>query len=179
MLQYNITNQQGVKKMYKNSKNVLGSRKCPSCLEELEIESCFEFQATTRRFKHICKKCDNGLKAYQRRQTSLSKATNIALHKSHERMLNNALAQKVEVTCLEKLREMYPYMTDHQITRMSKLNEKINAANDFLIEEQYYWLNPEERPAEGIEYRADLFDDNTEYETDKEELEIINEQKEI
>ena len=165
--------------MYKNSKNVLGSRKCPSCLETLDIESCFEFQATTRRFKQICKKCDNGLKSYLQRQTSLSKRVNQQVYSSHERMLNNALAQRVEVTCVEKLREMYPYMTDHQITRMSKLNEKINAANDFLIEEQYYWLNPSERPPEGIEYRADLFDDNTEYETDKEELSIIDEQKEI
>tara|TARA_A100001391_G_scaffold60791_1_gene37910 strand:- start:106 stop:603 length:498 start_codon:yes stop_codon:yes gene_type:complete len=165
--------------MYNNSTKILGNKKCPSCQQTLDVESCFEFQPTVRQYKHICKKCDNGLKAYRRRQTSLSKATNIALHKSHERMLNNALAQKVEVTCLEKLREMYPCMTDHQITRMSKLNEKINAANDFLIEEQYYWLNPEERPAEGIEYRADLFDDNTVYETDKEELSIIDEQKEI
>lgn len=165
--------------MYNNSTKILGNKKCPSCQQTLDVESCFEFQPTVRQYKHICKKCDNGLKAYRRRQTSLSKATNIALHKSHERMLNNALAQKVEVTCLEKLREMYPCMTDHQITRMSKLNEKINAANDFLIEEQYYWLNPEERPAEGIEYRADLFDDNTVYETDKEELAIIDEQKEI
>ena len=165
--------------MYKNSTFQLGERKCPTCRQILAIEECFDRRDNGQGFKKQCRKCSNVAAAYKHRQTALSKQTNIAVYKSHERMLNNALRQKTEVTCPEKLREMYPYMTDHQITRMSRLNEKINAANDFLIEEQYYWLNPTERPPEGIEYRADLFDDNTEYDTDKEELSIIDEQKEI
>ena len=119
------------------------------------------------------------MKFQSKQSRELSKRMNNAVYKSHERLLDNALNQRKEETCPLKLRDMYPNFTDHQIARMARLNEKINAANDFLIEEQYYWLNPSERPSEGIEYRADLFDDNTEYETDKEELEIINDQKEI
>jgi len=72
---------------------------------------------------------------------ALKKAMNKALHDSHSRMLDNALAQRVEVTDPEKLREMYPDFTDLQITRMAKLNHKINVANDFLIEEQSAWLD--------------------------------------
>ncbi len=165
--------------MYQNSTKILGSRKCPSCREVLDIETCFEFKPSLRVYHSICKKCDNGLKAYKRRQTSLRRATEIAVYQSHVNLLDRALGQKKEETDPSKLRDMYPEMTDHQIRRMAKLNEKINVANDFLIEEQYYYLNPEERPQGGIEYRADLFDDSKHYEDDKEELQIINDQKEI
>jgi len=164
--------------MYNNSTKILGNKKCPSCQQTLDVESCFEFHKHGQ-YKHICKKCDNGLKAYKRRQTTLSKATNIALHKSHERMLDQALAQTPEITDFNELRNKYPEYDFTRLKKLQALNIKINAANDFLIEEQYLWLNPEERTPEGIEYRADLFDDNTEYETDKEELAIIDEQKEI
>ena len=117
---------------------------------------------------------------YQSKQSrELSKRMNNAVYKSHERLLDNALNQRKEETDPSKLRERYPNFTDHQIARMARLNEKINAANDFLIDEQYYWLNPKERPQGGIEYRADLFDNNNDYEQDKEELQIINDQQEI
>ena len=101
----------------------------------------------------------------------IKKAMSKAITQSHQRMLDNALAQRVEVTDPVKLREMYPDFTDLQITRMAKLNHKINVANDFLIEEQYYWLNPKERPAGGIEYQAELFEERV-FDED-EELSII------
>jgi len=106
-----------------------------------------------------------------KKSKEIAKAMNKALHDSHSRMLDNALNQKVEVTCPEKLRGMYPEMTDKQIASMARLNHKINVANDFLIEEQYYWLNPAERPAEGIEYHAELFEERV-FDED-EELSII------
>jgi hypothetical protein len=105
----------------------------------------------------------------------IKKAMNKAVTDSHQRMLDNALNQKVEVTCPEKLREMYPYMTDKQITSMARLNHKINVANDFLIEEQYYFLNPSERPSGGIEYHAELFEERV-FDED-EELAIIQSQQ--
>ena len=106
-----------------------------------------------------------------KKSKELNKQMSKALWDSHTRLLDNALAQKPEVTCPEKLREMYPDFTDLQITRMARLNHKINVANDFLIEEQYYWLNPSERPAEGIEYHAELFEERV-FDED-EELKII------
>ena len=85
-----------------------------------------------------------------KKSRELNKQMTKAVRDSHTRMLDNALKQEVEVTDPVKLREMYPDFTDEQVTRMARLNHKINVANDFLIEEQYYWLNPSERPAEGI-----------------------------
>ena len=108
----------------------------------------------------------------------IKKAMNKAITQSHQRMLDNALAQRVEVTDVAKLREMYPEMTDHQITRMSKLNHKINVANDFLIEEQHYFLNPSERPTGGMEYHAHLFEERV-FEDDKELSIIQSEQVDI
>ena len=108
----------------------------------------------------------------------IKKAMSKAITQSHQRMLDDALAQRVEVTCPEKLREMYPDFTDDQITRMAKLNHKINVANDFLIEEQYYWLNPKERPAGGIEYQAELFEERV-FDEDKELSIIQSEQVDI
>ena len=106
-----------------------------------------------------------------KKSRELNKQMSKALWDSHTRLLDNALAQRVEVTCPDKLREMYPDFTDLQITRMARLNHKINVANDFLIEEQYYWLNPKERPAGGIEYQAELFEERV-FDED-EELSII------
>ena len=105
----------------------------------------------------------------------LNKQMTKALTDSHQRMLDNALNQKVEVTDPVKLREMYPDFTDEQVTRMARLNHKINVANDFLIEEQYYYLNPSERPAEGIEYHAHLFEERV-FDED-EELKIIQQEQ--
>jgi CRISPR/Cas system-associated protein Cas10 (large subunit of type III CRISPR-Cas system) len=165
--------------MYKNSTFQLGERKCPTCRQILAIEECFDRRDNGQGFKKQCRECSKIASIYKNRQSSLSKQTNIAVYKSHERLLNNALRQKTETTCPVKLRGMHPSFTDHQISRMSRLNEKINAANDFLIEEQNLWLNPQDRTPEGIEYRADLFDDNNDYEQDKEELSIVSEQKGI
>ena len=110
-----------------------------------------------------------------KKSRELNKQMSKAVRDSHQRMLDNALNQKVEVTDPVKLREMYPCMTDKQITSMARLNHKINVANDFLIEEQYYWLNPSERPAEGIEYDEELWA-TTSYDED-EELAIIREEQ--
>jgi len=110
-----------------------------------------------------------------KKSKELNKQMTKAVRDSHTRMLDNALNQSVEETCPVKLREMHPYMTDEQITRMARLNHKINVANNFLIEEQYYWLNPSERPAEGIEYDEELWA-TTSYDED-EELAIIKEEQ--
>jgi hypothetical protein len=109
---------------------------------------------------------------------ALKKAMNKALHDSHSRLLDTALNQRVEVTCPEKLRGMYPDFTDLQITRMARLNHKINVANDFLIEEQSAWLDPSSRPAGGIEYHAELFEERV-FEDDKELSTIISQQVDI
>ena len=113
-----------------------------------------------------------------KKSKELNKQMSKALCDSHTRMLDNALNQDVEVTCPDKLREMYPDFTDLQITRMARLNHKINVANDFLIEEQYYWLNPSERPAEGIEYHAELFEERV-FDEDEELAIIQSEQVDI
>ena len=109
-----------------------------------------------------------------KKSKELNKQMTKAVRDSHQRMLDNALAQEPNPTCHEKLREMYPDWEDHRIASMSRLNHKINVANDFLIEEQYYWLNPSERPVEGIEYDEELwattsYDEDSELETIREE----------
>lgn len=109
---------------------------------------------------------------------ALKKAMNKAVTDSHQRMLDNALNQRVEVTCPEKLREMYPDFTDEQVTRMARLNHKINVANDFLIEEQSAWLDPSSRPSGGIAYDKDLFAERT-FEVDSEEALIKSQQVDI
>ena len=109
---------------------------------------------------------------------AIAKAMNIALHDSHSRMLDNALNQRVEVTCPEKLREIHPEFTDEQIARMARLNHKINVANDFLIEEQSAWLDPSSRPVGGIPYDSDLFAER-EFEVDSEETLIKSQQVDI
>jgi len=108
----------------------------------------------------------------------IKKAMNKAITQSHQRMLDNALNQKVEETCPEKLRGMYPEMTDHQITRMARLNHKINVANDYLIEEQSAYLDPSSRPAGGIPYDSELFAERT-FEVDSEETLIKSQQVDI
>ena len=113
-----------------------------------------------------------------KKSKAIIKAMNKAVTNSHQRMLDNALNQKVEVTDPSKLRDMYPEFTDLQITRMARLNHKINVANDFLIEEQYYYLNPSERPVEGIEYHAELFEERV-FDEDKELSIIRSEQVDI
>ena len=92
-----------------------------------------------------------------KKSKTIIKRMNKAVRDSHQRMLDNALNQRVEVTDPVKLREMYPDFTDEQVTRMARLNHKINVANDFLIEEQSSWLDPSMRPSEGIPYNEELF----------------------
>ena len=113
-----------------------------------------------------------------KKSRELNKQMSKAVWDSHVRMLDNALAQKPEVTCHEKLREMYPDFTDKQIASMSRLNHKINVANDFLIEEQSAWLDPSSRPSGGIPYDSELFAER-EFEVDSEELQIKSEQVDI
>ena len=113
-----------------------------------------------------------------KKSREINKRMSKALTDSHTRMLDNALNQRVEVTCPQKLREMYPDFTDEQVARMARLNHKINVANDFLIEEQYFYLNPSERPAEGIEYHAHLFEERV-FDEDKELSTIQQEQVDI
>ena len=102
-------------------------------------------------------------------KSRLRRAITHQVYRSHERLLEEALEQKPEVTDLLKLRTMYPDYDVDKLLRLQHLNMKINAANDFLIEEQYLWLNPSERTPEGIEYNEELFgkpfasyDDNAE-----------------
>ena len=109
---------------------------------------------------------------------AIKKAMNKALHDSHSRMLDNALNQRVEVTDPSKLRDMYPDFTDLQITRMARLNHKINVANDFLIEEQSGWLDKSSRPVGGIPYDSELFAER-EFEVDTEETLIKSQQVDI
>ena len=102
-------------------------------------------------------------------KSRLRRAITHQLYRSHERLLEEALEVTPEVTDLMKLREMYPHYDVDKLLRLQRLNMKINAANDFLIEEQSAWLDPSSRPQGGIEYREDLFgkpfasdDDNAE-----------------
>ena len=74
-------------------------------------------------------------------KSRLRRAISQQLYRSHERLLDEALEQKPEVTDLLKLRTMYPDYDVDRLLRLQRLNMKINAANDFLIEEQYLWLN--------------------------------------
>jgi len=113
-----------------------------------------------------------------KKSKELNKQMSKAVRDSHQRMLDQALNQRVEVTDPVKLREMYPDFTDKQIASMARLNHKINVANDFLIEEQYFWLNPSERPVEGIEYDEELWA-TTSYDEDKELAIIREEQRDI
>ena len=90
-------------------------------------------------------------------KSALRRAISNQLYRSHERLLEEALEVTPEVTDLMKLREMYPHYDVDKLLRLQRLNMKINAANDFLIEEQSAWLDPSSRPQGGIEYREDLF----------------------
>ena len=90
-------------------------------------------------------------------KSRLRRAISNQLYRSHERLLEEALEVTPEVTDLLKLREMYPDYDIDKLLRLQRLNMKINAANDFLIEEQSAWLDPSTRPQGGIEYREDLF----------------------
>ena len=154
-------------------------KKCLACDLTLDLEANFDRKETDQfSFQPVCIECSKSIskKSYR---SNLSKQIDIELKRSHERMLDEALAQDVEETCPIKLRAMFPYFTDKQVTNMARLNEKWNAANDFLIEEQYLFLNPKERTSAGIEYRADLFDTKSDYDQDQELADIRAEQADL
>ena len=90
-------------------------------------------------------------------KSALRRAISRQVYRSHERLLEEALEQTPEVTDLEQLRAMYPQYDEDKLLRLQKLNQKINAANDFLIEEQSAWLDPSSRPVGGIPYDEELF----------------------
>jgi hypothetical protein len=154
-------------------------KKCLACDLTLDLEANFDRKETDQfSFQPVCIECSKTIsrKSYR---SNLSKQIDIELKRSHESMLDEALAQDVEETCPIKLRAMFPYFTDKQVTNMARLNEKWNAANDFLIEEQYLFLNPKERTSAGIEYRADLFDTKSDYDQDQELADIRAEQTDL
>jgi hypothetical protein len=158
--------------------NFSNLQKCTACDLTLNREDNFDRKATNQfAFQSVCKECSKTI-GRKTRKTALSRAVNVQIHNSHKRMLDNALAQKPEVTDLSVLRSKYPDYDFTRLKKMQALNIKINAANDFLIEEQYYYLNPSERPAEGIEYHAELFEERV-FEDDNELSTIITEQIDI
>ena len=106
-----------------------------------------------------------------KKQSPVSRAITQQLYSSHERLLEQALEQKPEVTDLLQLREMYPDYDTDNLLRLQRLNMKINAANDFLIEEQSAWLDPSSRPQGGIEYNEDLF--GVPFATDEDDADAI------
>ena len=105
-------------------------------------------------------------------KSALRRAISRQVYRSHERLLEEALEQTPEVTDLLKLREMYPQYDEEKLLRLQRLNEKINQANDFLIEEQSAWLDPSSRPSGGIPYNEDLF--GVPFAGDEEKAEDIN-----
>ena len=90
-------------------------------------------------------------------KSRLRRAIAQQVYNSHSRLLDEALAQKPEVTDLEQLRAMHPDYDEDKLLRLQRLNHKINVANDFLIEEQSAWLDPSSRPTGGIPYDEELF----------------------
>ena len=157
-------------------------RVCDTCNNQKETIIEFKKLSDSREFSSTCLTCLQTIKGTSvklpSRQSPLRRRINTQVRNSHKRMLNQALNQRAEVTDPSKLREMYPEFTDLQITRMARLNHKINVANDFLIEEQHYYLNPSERPSGGIHYQAELFEERV-FEDDKELSTIQQEQIDI
>tara|TARA_R110000851_G_scaffold96986_2_gene210280 strand:+ start:679 stop:1212 length:534 start_codon:yes stop_codon:yes gene_type:complete len=157
-------------------------RVCDTCHNQKETTIEFKKLSDSREFTSTCKACLQTIKGTTikrpSRQSALSKAVNVQLYNSHKRMLDEALAQDVEETCPLKLRAMFPYFTDKQVTNMARLNEKWNAANDFLIEEQSAYLDPSSRPVGGIPYDEELFAVR-EFDVDSEETLIKSQQVDI
>ena len=157
------------------------TRQCSACRNVLSLVDSFNRCSGHNRsagWNTTCKDCEIEGKVRTKRKSALQRAISQQLINSHQRMLDQALNQRVEVTCPEKLRGMYPDFTDLQITRMARLNHKINVANDFLIEEQSAWLDPSSRPAGGIPYDSELFAERT-FDVDSEETLIKSQQVDI
>ena len=105
-------------------------------------------------------------------KSRLRRAIAQQVYNSHSRLLDEALAQKPEVTDLEQLRSMHPDYDVDKLLRLQRLNMKINQANDFLIEEQSAWLDPSSRPSGGIPYNEELF--GKPFASDEDNAEDIN-----
>ena len=105
-------------------------------------------------------------------KSRLRRAISRQVYRSHHRLLEEALEVTPEVTDLLKLREMYPDYDVDKLLRLQRLNMKINAANNFLIEEQSAWLDPSSRPSGGIPYNEELF--GKPFATDEDNAEDIN-----
>ena len=105
-------------------------------------------------------------------KSALRRAISRQVYRSHERLLEEALEVTPEVTDLLQLRAMYPDYDADKLLRLQRLNQKINAANDFLIEEQSAWLDPSSRPSGGIPYNEDLF--GKPFASDEDNAEDIN-----
>ena len=153
------------------------TRQCTACRNTLSLVDNFNRCSGANRsagWKATCKECESEGKVRTRRKSSFERAVSQRLISSHQRLLNEALEVTPEVTDLEQLRAMYPDYDNAKLLRLQRLNQKINAANDFLIEEQSSWLDPSMRPSEGILYREDLF--GSEDDTDNENSEDIQNQ---
>lgn len=105
-------------------------------------------------------------------KSRLRRAISAQVYRSHQRLLEEALEQKPEVTDLSQLRAMYPQYDEEKLQRLQRLNMKINQANDFLIEEQSAWLDPSSRPSGGIPYNEELF--GKPFASDEDNAEAIN-----
>ena len=136
------------------------TRECTACRNTLSLVDNFNRCTGANRsagWRATCKECEREGKVRTRRKSSFERAVSQRLVSSHQRLLNEALEQKPEVTDLEQLRAMHPDYSEDKLLRLQRLNQKINQANDFLIEEQSAWLDPSSRPTGGIPYNEELF----------------------
>jgi hypothetical protein len=157
------------------------TRQCSACRNVLSLVDSFNRCSGHNRsagWKTTCKDCEIEGKIRTKRKSALQRAISQQLINSHQRMLDQALNETPEITDLNELRNKYPGYDFTRLKKLQALNIKINAANDFLIEEQSAWLDPSSRPAGGIEYHAELFEERV-FEDDKELSTIISQQVDI
>lgn len=151
-------------------------RVCDKCNVKQETILSFKQLSDSREFSTTCTTCLLTTKGASMkkptRQSPLRRAISRQVYRSHERLLEQALEQKPEVTDLSQLRAMNPDYDEAKLLRLQRLNMKINAANDFLIEEQSAWLDPSSRPSGGIAYNEELF--GKPFATDEDNAEDIN-----
>ena len=67
------------------------------------------------------------------------KLMNKAIFDSHKRLLNECEQHVDEITDITELAIRYPNKTREELERLQKLNMRINDANEFLYQEQYYY----------------------------------------
>ena len=156
------------------SKHTETYRVCDTCCQSRETVIHFSKDVDTDEYNTVCNQCRNGGKTKAvapRRRSRLAREMAIRERQSHENLLDQALNQKPEVTDLSQLRAMYPQYDEEKLLRLQRLNQKINVANDFLIEEQSAWLDPSSRPSGGIPYNEDLF--GVPFATDEDDADAI------